>query len=82
MHIRVINDIYEGVETSVRTLEGNTKDFPIDIGLHQESALNLFFFTIIMDVLTKGIQDWYHGVCYLLMILFSSMKLRMVLTRS
>jgi len=27
--------IYEGVKTRVRTLGGDIKDFPIDIGLHQ-----------------------------------------------
>ena len=33
-YIRVIKDIYEGVRTRVRTLVGDTNDFPIDMGLH------------------------------------------------
>ena len=39
------------------TVIGDTEDFPIDIGLHQGSALSPFLFTIVMDELAKGIQD-------------------------
>ena len=56
-NIRVIKDMYDGVRTRVRTLVGDTKDFSIDNGLHQGSTLNPFLFTIVMDELTKGIQD-------------------------
>jgi len=49
-YIRAIEDMYEGVKTSVRS------PFPIDIGLHQGSALSPFLFAIIMDELTRGIQ--------------------------
>ena len=53
-YMRVIRDMYSGVRVRVRTLVGDTEDFPIDIGLHQGSALSPFLFTIIMDELTKG----------------------------
>ena len=36
---RVIKDMYIGVTTRVRILVGDTDDFPIDIGLHQASAV-------------------------------------------
>ena len=36
---------------------GDANNFPIDIGLHQGSTLSPFLFTIVMDELTKGIQD-------------------------
>jgi len=49
--------MYNGVRTRVRTMVGDTDDFPIDIGLHQGSALSLFLFTIVMDKITRGIQD-------------------------
>jgi len=54
--------MYDGVRTRVKTLVGDMDDFPIHIGLHQGSVLSPFLFTIIMDELTKGIQDeipWY-----------------------
>jgi len=56
-YTRVIRDMYEGVRTRVKTVVGDTEDFPIDIGLHQGSALSPLLFTIVMDELTKGIQD-------------------------
>ena len=49
--------MYDGVRTRVKTLVGDMDDFPIHIGLHQGSVLSPFLFTIIMDELTKGIQD-------------------------
>jgi len=52
-YIRVIKDMYDGVRTRVRTLVGDTNDFPIDIMLHQGLALSRFLFTIIIDVLTS-----------------------------
>ena len=66
-YMQVVKDIYTGVRTRIRTLVGDTDDFPIDIGLHQGLALNPFLFTIVMDELTKGIQDENRGVCDLLM---------------
>jgi len=56
-YIRVIKDIYDGLRARVRILVGDMNDFPIDIGLHQGSALSPFLFTIIMDELTSEIQD-------------------------
>ena len=55
--IRLTKDMYEGVKTSLTTLGGYKKVFLIDIGLHQGLALNPFLFIIIMDKLTKEIQD-------------------------
>jgi len=55
-YTRAIRDMYEGVRTRVRTVIGNTEDFPIDIGL-QGSALSPFLFTTVMDELTREIQD-------------------------
>ena len=64
----VIRDMYEGVRTRVRTVIGDMEDFPIDIGLHQGSALSHFLFTTVMNELTRGIQDEIPCVCYLQMI--------------
>jgi len=57
LYIRVIKDMYEGGRTSVRMLRGVTDDFFVGIGLHQGSALSPFLFTLVVDELTRGIQD-------------------------
>ena len=56
-YIRAIKDMYEGAKTSIRSAAGDTEYFPIDIRLYQGSALSPFLFTIIMDELTREIQD-------------------------
>ena len=47
----------KGAKTSVRTIVGDIEVFPIDIGLHQGSSLSSFLFAIVLDDLTKDIQD-------------------------
>jgi len=56
-YTRVIRDMYEVVRTTVRTMIGDTEDFPTHIGLHQGSPLSPFLFTTVMDELTREIQD-------------------------
>ena len=56
-YMQVIKDVYNGVRTRARTIVEDTDDFPIDIELYQGSAVNPFLFTIVMDEITKGIQD-------------------------
>jgi len=57
LYIRIIKNLYEGGRTSVRTPGGVTNDFFIGRGLHQGSILSHFLFTLIMDELTREIQD-------------------------
>ena len=40
----------------VRTCDGNTTDFPINIVLHQGSALSPYLFVLVMDEVTRDIQ--------------------------
>ena len=56
-YIRAVKDMYEGMQTSVRNSAGVTEYFPVDIELNQGLTLNPFLFTIIMDELTREIQD-------------------------
>ena len=56
-YIDIIKDIYDGIVANIRTCGGITSDFFITIGLHQGSALSLFLFVIVMDELTRAIQD-------------------------
>jgi hypothetical protein len=55
-YITLIKDMYDNVATSVRTSDGDTNDFPINIGLHQESALSPYLFALVMDEVTRDIQ--------------------------
>ena len=56
-YIQAIKDMYEGAMTYVKTPCGVSQEFPISIGLHQGSALSPYLFAIVMDELTKHIQD-------------------------
>jgi hypothetical protein len=55
-YITLIKDIYDNVVTSVRTSDGDTNDFPINIGLHQGSALSPYLFSLVMDDIIRDIQ--------------------------
>ena len=57
MYIRVIKDMYGGGKMIVRMLGGFTNDFHVGMGLHQGSALSHVLFTLVMDKLTREIQD-------------------------
>ena len=55
-YITIIEDMYDGVTTTVRSATGLTEEFKVDVGLHQGSALSPFLFSIIMDKLTVDIR--------------------------
>jgi hypothetical protein len=55
-YIILIKDMYDNIVTSVRTSDGDTNDFLINIGLHQWSALSPYLFALVMDEVTKDIQ--------------------------
>ena len=48
--------MYDDVVTSVRACDGETSDFPINVGLHQGSTLSPYIFTLVMDEVTNSIQ--------------------------
>ncbi|KAH0466342.1 hypothetical protein IEQ34_006445 [Dendrobium chrysotoxum] len=56
-YIQIIKDMYEGAITCVQTQGGLTKYFPISVGLHQRSALSSYLFALVMDVLTRHLQE-------------------------
>jgi hypothetical protein len=55
-YITLIKDMYDNVMTSVRTSDRDTNDFPINIELHQGSALSPYLFALVMDEVTREIQ--------------------------
>ena len=55
-YVQSVQDMYRSSKTQVVTQKGETEYFPIEVGLHQGSALSPFLFIIIMDVLTENIE--------------------------
>jgi hypothetical protein len=54
-YIILINDMYDNL-ISVRTSDRDTNGFPINIGLHQGSALSPYLFALVMNEVTRDIQ--------------------------
>jgi hypothetical protein len=55
-YITLIKDMYDNVVTSVRISDGDTNNFPINIGLHQGSTLSPYLFALVMTEVTRDIQ--------------------------
>jgi hypothetical protein len=55
-YITLIKDMYNNIVTNVRISDGDTNDFPINIILHQGSALIPYLFALVMDEVTRDIQ--------------------------
>ena len=49
--------MYDRTKTSVRSPVGGTDAFPVGVGLHQGFALSLFLFAVVLDELSKSIQE-------------------------
>ncbi|GJY42718.1 zinc finger, CCHC-type containing protein [Tanacetum coccineum] len=56
-YIRVIKDMYDGAKTLVRTLIEHIELFPVEVGIHQGSAISPYLFALILDELLRGIQE-------------------------
>ncbi|GJW69835.1 retrovirus-related pol polyprotein LINE-1 [Tanacetum coccineum] len=56
-YIKVIRDMYTGAKTWVRTSIGNTEFFSVEVRLHQGSAISPYLFALILDELSRGIQE-------------------------
>ena len=56
-YVDITKDMYEGAATSVHTIGRMSSEFPISVGLHQGSALSPYIFALVMDELTRHLQD-------------------------
>ena len=54
---KIIQDMYNGATTTVRSAAGLTKECKVGVGLHQGSALRPFLFAITIDRLTADIRN-------------------------
>jgi len=55
-YVKVVQDMYDGCRTKVRSMCGETEEFAVTVGVHQGSALSPFLFLIILECLTKEIR--------------------------
>ena len=55
-YVEFIQDMYEGVRTSVRSVAGLTEDFEVRVGLHQGLALSPFLFATIHGRVDEGCE--------------------------
>ncbi|KAI5742912.1 hypothetical protein M8J77_012557 [Diaphorina citri] len=55
-YVRIVRDMYEDAVTKVRSSVGVTEEIPVQVGLHQGSALSPYLFDLIMDVLTEDVR--------------------------
>jgi len=46
--------LYEGVKTKIRVGSGLSKEFFVEVGLHQGSVLSPFLFAMVMDEVTEN----------------------------
>ena len=53
----MIKDMYYGAITIIRSLAGEMNEFPITVGLYQGSVLSPYLFALVMNELTRHIQD-------------------------
>ncbi|GJR62447.1 retrovirus-related pol polyprotein LINE-1 [Tanacetum coccineum] len=61
-YLRVIRDRYEGAKTRMRNSVGNTEFLLVEVDLHQDSSISPYLFALILDELSRGIQEnipWY-----------------------
>ncbi|KAK3541862.1 hypothetical protein QTP86_008193 [Hemibagrus guttatus] len=56
-YVRVVQDMYERSRTVVRCAVGQTEEFKVEVGLHQESALSPFLFAIVMYQLSEEVRQ-------------------------
>ena len=55
-YVKLVQDMYTGCRTKVRTVAGESSKFNVEVGLHQGSALSPYLFLILMDVLTERVR--------------------------
>ena len=56
-YVMIVQDMYEGARTRVKSRVGITDMIPVGVGLHQGSSLSPYLFAMIMDELARGIKD-------------------------
>ena len=61
--IRIVESMYDGGKTCVRTREGYSTYFEVKVGLQQGSALNSLLLITIVEVITEEINGDFGNCC-------------------
>ncbi|WP_420007241.1 reverse transcriptase domain-containing protein, partial [Vibrio cholerae] len=67
IYIDIIRDMYRNSDSMVRTADGDTKTFPVTVGVHQGSVLSPFLFCAILDELSNSNRHEHEHPPWLLM---------------
>ncbi|CAD6190587.1 unnamed protein product [Caenorhabditis auriculariae] len=54
--IDVVRTLYTDAHSQVQTTVGKSKPFPIQVGVHQGSALSALIFILVMDAITRDLH--------------------------
>ena len=60
-YIRLVQDMYRGCKTVVRSAAGESNSFGAEVGLQQGSALSPYLFLLLMGVLTEDVRKDVRG---------------------
>src|SRR6187551_861596 len=55
-YVRLVKEMYERAETTVRCSVCRTEGFKVRVGLHQESAFSPYLFNLVMDVMVETVK--------------------------
>ena len=57
VYIRLVQDMYQGATTCVKSKRGTSEHFEVGIGLHQGSALSPFLFIMLVDTISQDVRN-------------------------
>ena len=55
-YIRLVQDMYYGATTCVKSKRGMSEHFEVGIGLHQGSALTPFIYIMLVDTIAQDVR--------------------------
>ena len=62
--MKAVMKMYKEVWSQVRVEGEDSKEFAVRMGIHQESVLLPFIFTVMMDVVTEEVANEGHVLMY------------------